>query len=304
MAEPGRDPVDKTWTQALLNADYNQALPTALTTLPTTATATVIDLEEKPGIAAAASAGSAGTASDRGLTFSGNAIEMDSDGTVHLRFRGWLGREPENYSLTGISLGITPEGSPYPGDRYAQDERGRLFLSVDRPLGMSGHSDWYFVPLKPLKVGEPLPETLSLWVTARAESLEYIPELRSNRGVDVVAAKLNITVPLPRVARDTTYDSAPARKGLDYRGHRASLAEEAAAARASYYFAGGLHSINPQDPRRIASTSEGALALLDQAVRWYEAAAVEAEKDRPDGLRWARSWRQNAQNAKRRRDQL
>jgi hypothetical protein len=301
MANSRTDPVDKTWTQASLEAAYGQPLPPEVMVLPTTETATMIDLAEKPEIAKTAPDG---VASDRGLTFTGKAVAMDSEAAIHLRFKGWLGREPEDYRRTGILLNVAPEGSPYPGDRYARDEKGRLFLSVERPLGRGGNSDWYFVPLKPLSPGEPLPRTLTVWLIASASTLEWIPELRSNRSVSINGARLEITVRLPETLTATDYDTAFARKGVDYGGHRASLAEKAAHARGHYYFTAGVHSINPNDPRRVAATPEETIALLDQSVRWHEAAAVEAEKDRPDGLRTAKLWRQNAAGAKRRRDEL
>ncbi len=209
-------------------------------------------------------------ASRNGLTVELTPLAVNEEGFVLVRGRAWLGAQPlERRGALFMnvfplrSLGITLVDPP-----GTVDDQGRPYIDVhqSRLLFGAADTDWLilYVPVEPLRPGDPLPRLLTMTVNLKVFAPQPVSGLsRMTGGHDVASERLTVTARLPERAAPFDLDEfVPGWQGRIVLSDPEPLDVSVAEARSLFY--GDV--INWQDPAPVVDRK------WRSCVRWLKAA--------------------------------
>jgi hypothetical protein len=179
-----------------LSADYDVALPAAVTALNLPREVQLLDTLRPP---APGTLPTENVVRARGLTLQATPLAIDSGGNVLVRYRSWLGgvrlgpwETPLGFSVDSDPFRFGAVGradTPYHASDGTPYIDLRTTLWIARP---NGDQLKLYTPLEPRKKGAPMPQSLKLELvvepSVRARNSEYTAFFRQ---------PLTVTVPLP-----------------------------------------------------------------------------------------------------------
>lgn len=260
-------PLESTWTQAELTAEYNVPIPENVTKASAPDTFAKVNLLRP---ASGPSVPTTGTGSGNGITVHANVISQDSDGNLHIRFEGWFGQQ-KHYNGLPIQLFVQDQGivrisgkgteKMVPG---LQDDQGNIYVPLSNPVGQinSVNPEWYLTPLEPLQPGQPRPKNLKAETYVSATWYEYLPEVRTGTAHDLASAGFTLTIPLPETVAPTDFETRPVPHGIQLGDGRSTLALATALARVQAYRAG---LVGNDKQERLAYWTQVALKEAERA---------------------------------------